>query len=812
MNANVPSAIHDQSLLTAIANSSDDAIIARTLDAKIISWNPAATKIFGYSEAEALGRSIAIPVASGGPFQETELFRSIANGECLRHVQSIRAAKDGTNIHVSANFSPLTDRTGAIMGVLEVARDVGGQLQLQHQLNASEAAFQGMFEQVAMGVAHISLDGRFLLVNQRYADILGRTRAQLLGAECREIVHPQDFSDSAVMIQRLVDGDIPSFSLDQRCLLRNDASVWVTLTASLVRPGSGDPSYILAIVEDIDARKQIELLLRESEERFRSMANSISQLAWIAREDGHIYWYNTRWYEYTGTTPEQMAGWGWQSVHHPDVLPRVLQTWAEAIAAGKSFEMEFPLRGADGEYRTFLTRSQPLINANGNIVQWVGTNTDVESLKQVEQRTRFINLELEQRVAERTAQLEAANVELQRSRAEINSIFESLPGLYLVLTPDLTIVSASDAYLDATMTTRSGIIGRKMFDVFPQNPQEKTQSGVANLRASFGRVLRNAVPDTMAIQKYDIRRPDGAFEEHYWSPINSPVFGADGRIKYIVHRVQEVTDFMLHKIDETGSEEALSARLQQMEAEVFRSSQSLEATCLELEAANKELEAFTYSVSHDLRAPLRGVDGYIRMLQEDFASSLNAEGNRMLGVVSSEALRMGRLIDDLLAFSRLGRQSLDRMPIDMLKLASECFNSAAASASPKPQLELKPLPPAHGDLAMLRQVFANLIGNAIKFSAGQSTPLIEIGSICEHGEHVYYVKDNGVGFDQKYGHKLFAVFQRLHSEEEFEGTGVGLALVQRVLQRHGGKVWAQGTPGRGATFFFCIPNSSEKST
>jgi PAS domain S-box-containing protein len=228
-----------------------------------------------------------------------------------------------------------------------------------------------------------------------------------------------------------------------------------------------------------------------------------------------------------------------------------------------------------------------------------------------------------------------------------------------------------------------------------------------------------------------------------------------------------------------------------------------------LEEANKELESFSYSVSHDLRAPLRGIDGYIRMLEEDYADRLDSEGNRLLGVVSSEAKRMGQLIDDLLAFSRMGRQQMRATPIDMTDLARDVFENLTRDAPEHvPRFNLMPLPPASGDPAMLRQVFANLIGNALKFTRYQPSPVIEVGGWS--GEKMtYYVKDNGIGFDGEYSHKLFGIFQRLHSEEEFEGTGVGLALIKRVVHRHGGTVNAEGKPNQGATFYFTLPRPKE---
>jgi signal transduction histidine kinase len=226
-----------------------------------------------------------------------------------------------------------------------------------------------------------------------------------------------------------------------------------------------------------------------------------------------------------------------------------------------------------------------------------------------------------------------------------------------------------------------------------------------------------------------------------------------------------------------------------------------------LEAANRELESFSYSVSHDLRAPLRAIDGYARMLDEDYAERLDAEGRRLTGVVRANATKMGQLIDDLLAFSRLGRQALAKRSIDMTALAQEVVHELAPGSAAR--IELASLPAAAADRALLKQALLNLIGNALKYSAKRADPRVEVGARREAHENVYWVRDNGAGFDMRYAEKLFGVFQRLHSSDEFPGTGVGLAIVQRVITRHGGRVWAEGRPGEGATFFFSLPNAAE---
>jgi signal transduction histidine kinase/HAMP domain-containing protein len=226
----------------------------------------------------------------------------------------------------------------------------------------------------------------------------------------------------------------------------------------------------------------------------------------------------------------------------------------------------------------------------------------------------------------------------------------------------------------------------------------------------------------------------------------------------------------------------------------------------QLEAANKELEAFSYSVSHDLRAPLRAVDGYAQILEEEQAARLDADGWRVLGVIRDSARQMGQLIDDLLAFSRLGRKTLTPGEVDMQALVQEVLGELCALNETRwPEIALGALPRARADRALLRQVWANLLANAVKFSAAADRPHIEVGALTDGGEHVFYVRDNGAGFDMRYADKLFGVFQRLHSADEFPGTGVGLAIVKRVVARHGGRVWAEGQPHAGATFYFTLP-------
>jgi len=250
-------------------------------------------------------------------------------------------------------------------------------------------------------------------------------------------------------------------------------------------------------------------------------------------------------------------------------------------------------------------------------------------------------------------------------------------------------------------------------------------------------------------------------------------------------------------------------RLRRLETErrLEEANRGLARRTQELEAANKELEEFSYSMSHDMRAPLRALDGFSKILLEEHAPRLDAEGKRLLNVLRDNALRMGRLIDDILRFLRLGRRAMQCVSVDMADLAREAFAELQPKASHR-RLNVGALPPAWGDREMLRQVLLNLLSNAVKFSAGGDSA-IEIGGAAGPQENVYAVTDHGVGFDMRYVNKLFGVFERVHSAGQYEGTGIGLAIVKRIVERHGGRVWAEGKVGEGATFHFSLPQRSQ---
>jgi light-regulated signal transduction histidine kinase (bacteriophytochrome) len=248
------------------------------------------------------------------------------------------------------------------------------------------------------------------------------------------------------------------------------------------------------------------------------------------------------------------------------------------------------------------------------------------------------------------------------------------------------------------------------------------------------------------------------------------------------------------------------AERRRAEKEIKKLNEDLEHRTIELEATNNELEAFSYSVSHDLRNPVLAIGGFSRLLLEKYSSHLDGKGHHYLNIILSSTQNMCQFIDDILAFSHSGHRQIEFSDIDIGELAEALFEELKGITLGRMlRLNLKPLPPARCDRAMIREVLMNLLSNAIKFTRDKETGIIEMSGWIEKNQNIYYVKDNGAGFDMQNADKLFGVFQRLHNTEEFEGTGVGLALVQRIIHRHGGRVWAVGKVNEGATFFFSLP-------
>jgi PAS domain S-box-containing protein len=500
-------------------------------------------------------------------------------------------------------------------------------------------------------------------------------------------------------------------------------------------------------IQDITGRRQAEREVRESEERFRTLANSSPQLASMARADGFILWYNQRWYDYTGMTPEQMEGWGWQSVHDPAVLPTVLSRWRDAIALAQPFEMEFPLRGADGTFRNFLTRIEPMKDSEGRLLQWFGTTTDVDQLKRIEQSLRVTQARLE-------STLEASSV-----------------GTW-------TWEIASDRLIADEFTARMfSVAAAAAAEGLPvaaylQVVHEDDRTHVAD-------ALERAIELCGAYDiEYRVRQDGGVFR---WLQARGRVESdAAGQASYFHGAVIDITDRKLSELS-------------------LRDKNQL------LERSNRDLEDFAYIASHDLKTPLSGIKSAALWFEEDL-HDLSDESRKLLGLMRSRISRMETLLDDLLTFSRVGRTDT---AVSEAKLA-DIFAGILEILNPPAHIKVR----AEGELAVivtasaqLEQVLRNLIGNAIKHHDKQNGEVVlsakRVGDFVE-----FVVRDNGPGILPQFHAKIFVLFQTLKRRDEMESTGMGLAIVKKLIERQDCRitVHSQGD-GTGTEFHFRWPAS-----
>ena len=804
--------------LAALVDSSDDAIIGKDLNSVVTAWNRGAEKVFGYSAEEMMGQSIRKLFPAERAEEEVDIMSRIRRGESVEHYETVRVRKDGSRIDVSVTISPIKDSSGTIVGVSKIARDIteskqAGTRLAQHaeelarqarELAVSRLALQEqtvMFELVlsSMGEGLIAADrnAHFLIWNDAAKQMMGRGPADVpseqwtphYGVFLPDGVTP--FPPHDLPLVRALRGEsaLVELIVEQP---EPAGKVHLEVAAEPMRDAQGALCGGVAVLRDVTERHRAEAALRDSEERFQAMANGIPQLAWMAEADGHIFWYNQRWYDYTGTTAQEMEGWGWQSVHDPARLPAVLEGWKGSIASGQPFDMEFPLRGADGKLRMFLTRVMPVKDVDGRVVRWFGTNTDISERKLAEERL--------ERLAE----------EVQRSRTSLENQGRMLESVLDSIDEGLVAADENGKYL---------IWNRAAERIAGYGPAELGRSGRPKSYDTYlpdgttplpveDTPLYRAIRGEACSAELILRNPK-AGDEVWIEATASPVRGSDGVARGGVVAFRDISQ---RKADEQ---------------EIQRLNENLEHKVAErtaqLEVANQELEAFSYSVSHDLRAPLRHIIGFSQMLREECGPTLDPNAHRYLDRIQAGTQKMGLLVDELLNLARVGRHVLNRQPAQLTAIVEE----VAAMLEPETtgrQVEwvIDELPEVACDPVLVKQVFQNLMANALKFTrprgnAGTATASeatggnggdghAVIGVSCreENGQQVFVVRDNGIGFDMKYVDKLFGVFQRLHRADEFEGTGIGLATVQRIVHKHGGRVWAEGGVGKGATFSFTL--------
>lgn len=815
-----------------------------------------------------------------------EVHRRALSGEILREDNDRFERADGLVQWIRWEVRPWHNAGGDVGGIVIFAEDVTEHKLAVEALRESHARLKKVLEVETVGVMFWDLTtGRLTDANDAFFHLMGYSRHEMDTGELtwQKLTPPEYLEVSRAELRKFAaTGRVGPY--EKEYFRKDGTRRWLLFAGSSL---GGDSCVEFCV--DISDRKKAEAALRESEERFQAMVNGIPQLAWMAQGDGHIFWYNQRWFEYTGTTLAQMEGWGWQSVHDPATLPSILERWKASLLTGEPFEMEFPLRGADGSFRMFLTRVHPSKDAQGRVVHWFGTNTDISELKRAEEGLRASERRVRSLMESTAEAIVGTDLEghctfcnvaalqllgytdqaellgkdvyavMHHSRADGSSssphdcpIGQAARGGHPFHADDLThwrkdgtcfpaecwshpvfddgrTVGAVLTFFDiserkraqdlshrlAAIVTSSNdaIIGKTLDGIITSwNPGAEAMYGYS-ADEMIGCSLTRVVPPERLAEFHAIldRIRSGETVSH----IETGRVNKDGQLIDISLSVSPLRDAMGNLVGGSTIARDITEK-KAAEREIRRLNEELERRVVErtaqLELANKELEAFTYSVSHDLRAPLRHISGFSRMLLEEFGPTIPPDAQHYAERIAQGTRRMGLLVDDLLNLGRVGRQELRLQVTGLRPIVDEVIAELQPDCAGR-QIEWKigALPLAECDPGLLKQVLQNLISNAIKFTRPRTPAVIEIDQRLEDGAQIIYVRDNGVGFSMKYADKLFGVFQRLHRQEDFQGTGVGLATVQRIIQKHGGRIWADAELDRGATFFFTLAASATAS-
>ena len=519
-------------------------------------------------------------------------------------------------------------------------------------------------------------------------------------------------------------------------------------------------------IRDITERKRVEEAVLASEARYRSYIDATGQIGWVTNANGEVEEDVPSLRKFSGQTYDEAKGSGWAKTIHPDDLERTLQVWNNAVATKSFNEIEYRMRRHDGVYPYLLTRGFPVFREDGSIREWVGTCIDITERKLAAQ-------------------------ELQERDARYKTLVENIPQKILMKDRNCIWVSINENLARDFGLRPEEVVGKMDTDLF-------TPELAAKYHSDDVRIMETGKTEELE-EKYMV-----AGKETWVNTIKTPVRDKNGDIVGLLGIFWDITE------RKRAEEEILDLNVELEHRDLQRTAQ--------LELANKELEAFSYSVSHDLRAPLRHVNGFVELLGKQFQTELSEKERHYLDAITDSVHQMGVLIDDLLNFSRSGRVDMRESIVDMNSMVKE-VSEQIRQDNPGRVIEwtIAQMPSVHCDNAMLHLVWENLLSNAVKFTSKRKKASIEIGVQEEDKEFVFFVRDNGVGFDMRYAQKLFGVFQRLHSAAEFEGTGIGLANVHRIITRHGGRTWAEaelenlpaGKAG-GATFYFTLPKHNEE--
>ncbi|MBN3898567.1 MAG: PAS domain S-box protein [Nostoc sp. NOS(2021)] len=618
-------------------------------------------------------------------------------------------------------------------------------------------------------ISFVDSEQRYRFNNRAYEEWFGHPAAEIYGKHLWEVVGESAYQVFRPYVEQVLAGEQVTF--ESQIPYKDGGTRYINAIYVPQFNKQGIVEGYAALITDISEqqaalrdRNQAEAALRESEARFRQMTDTAPVLVWMSGTDKLCNYFNKPWLDFTGRTLEQEMGNGWAENVHPDDFQRCLDTYINAFDARQKFTMEYRLRRFDGEHRWILDTGVPRLAPTGEFLGYIGSCVDIHDRKLTEEA-------------------------LRDSEERYRILTEVSPQAIWMGNSDGGITYCNQYWLDYTGLTMQQTAGYGWIYVIHPDDRDRVFNTTTQ-------AVTNATNYEVEIRFRQVS--DGSYRWHIVRGL--PFRDQSGQIIKWVGIASDIHD---RKVAE--------AALQQLNEML---EQRIQERTVQLQAANKELESFSYSVSHDLRAPLRHIAGFIELLQKRHSStSLDETSQRYLGIIAQTAKQAGILIDELLTFSRMGRTEMRYINLNMEELVQEIKRDLITETPGRIiHWHIESLPEVQGDPSMLRLVLRNLMGNAVKYTQTQNSAEITVGSADNQNEVVFFVQDNGVGFNMQYVHKLFGVFQRLHSDPQFEGTGVGLANVQRIIHRHNGRVWADAVVNSGATFYFSLPKLLTKKS